>query len=163
MDVVQFGVPASRDQPPEHCRRALAGGRRFFSAARVAQRIGESAQRQIRPLRHKEHWPFAKPDFASAVGPDPGNCTQQSALARAAGTGNQHRPAASRSKANSAQERRTIGHIDVELFDRYAQLLHAERRSVQVLASPDGSPANVPRNHPAVQSPPAMRQYQCRN
>ena len=37
------------------------------------------------------------------------------------GTGNQHRLATGRSKAHSAQKRRAIGHINVELFERHAK------------------------------------------
>src|SRR6185437_425948 len=84
--------------------------------ARLTQCVGQSAQGQIRPLGDKKDGTFAEPDFASAVGPDPGNGTQQGALARTAGPGNEHRLTAGRGKAYPAQKRRPIGPINVEFM-----------------------------------------------
>ena len=72
-------------------------------------------------MRQEENWPFAKPDLATAKGPNPSDCPHQCTLARAGRADDQHRFPRGRHEVNAAQERRAIRQIEIDILDGNAE------------------------------------------
>jgi hypothetical protein len=115
-DPIQFARERAESYLLEHCSEPRRRDTTFI-AKWVEQRAGKGAERQIRPLRDKEHSPFAEPDFAAAERPNSGNRSQQGTLSRTGRALDQQRFATSWRERNVTQQWRAIRQIEIDLFD----------------------------------------------